>query len=334
MPSWGRFKVSFDSWKLLSLDNHVLEESTEIGDVNIETDFWKPIKGYIPDKYKKENLRIAFVDGVRRTENVVYIEDTYNPVVVEGAFVSIGAGALVLTYGRVNSLEESLRKYKVERYFLLRDNLDVGQPFLRLRTQAGVLEFKVEKANKELSPYVNELMANLELDIAQAVYSGKLADIMITDGTLHYVAKVKRLPFVGYVKKHRKLYVYPEHIEILRQLKVGERTPLVLIHSQPTIDGKNTSHLDKFTWYVKLRDGEGISSIARLEVPADIGVEEAIEIANLTTYLVPKFASTEFNDKRAPQNLIPIKYLESFLRRRLGSQSLIRRLIVQIMFKH
>jgi len=328
MPLWGRFRISFDSWRLMSLDNHVLEESSEIGDVKVETGDWKPIDGSIPEDYNEENLRIAFIDGVRRTENIVYLEDPSGTSVVEGAFVSIGAGAMVLSYGRVNSLEDSFKKYVVKRYFLLRDNVEISQPTIVFITETGKLEFKVERAKRELSPYVNDLMSDLELWVAQQVYRARMADLMITDGTLHHVAKAQKLPFIGYVKKHRKIYLYPEHIRVLQELKVGQRTPIVLIHSQPTMDSQNKS-FDKFTWYVKLNKNEGITSVARLEVPADLGIEEAVKLANLSAYLIPKFASVEFNDKRAPQNLIPIKYLENYLRRRLGSQSLIRRLIAQ-----
>ncbi|GAB6065189.1 DNA double-strand break repair nuclease NurA [Aquifex pyrophilus] len=331
MPRWGKFRISFDSWKLLSLDNHVLEESNEIGDVKVETDKWGPIKGGIPEEFNEKSLNIAFVDGVRRTENVVYIEDTSQPVVVEGAFVSLGAGALVLNYGRINELESSLKECTIKRYFLLREKVEIGSPKIRFSSQGGVIEFEVETANKELSPYVNELMAAMELEVARKVYEGKMADLIITDGTLHYIAKIRNYPFVGYIKKHKRIYVYPEHVEVLRKMKVGERTPIILIHSQPTMNGNNTSNLDKFTWYVKLSEGEGITSLARLEVPAEIGIDKAIKLADLTAYLIPKFSSREFNERRAPQNLIPIKYLETFLRHRLGSQSLIRRLIAQYM---
>ncbi len=328
MPLWGRFRISFDSWSLISLDNHVLEEAQEIGDVNVETDSWKPIKGK-----EIKDIRIGFVDGVRRTENIVYLEDPNDMTVVEGAFVSIGAGALVLDLGRINSFEEALKNAQIKRYFLLRDKIEIGTPTIKFVVGKGEIRFKVDTANKELSPYVNDLMADLEMQVSETIYMSKEVDLLITDGTLHSKAKVKSLPFVGYIKKHRKIYLYPEHIEVLRKLKVGERTPIVLIHSQPTTEGKGLEQFDKFTWYIKLNDSEGLSSIARLEVPANLGIERTIEIANITATLIPKFASTEFNERRAPHNLLPIKYLENYLRRRLGSQSLIRRLIAEYMLR-
>lgn len=329
MPLWGRFRVSFDSWRFMNLDNHLIEESEEIGDVKVETDHWRPIDGK-PVK----RMKIGFIDGVRRTENMVYVEDPEEMLVVEGAFVSVGAGAITLEFGRLNTLEEAFKRTIVKRYFLLRENINSAQPKLRFITSAGTIEFEVKHTKKELSPFVNDLMANLEALVAESVYKEGEAELLITDGTLHFNVKRKGLPFIGYVKKHKRIYLYPEHYEVLRKLKVGQRTPLVLIHSQPTTEenGK-TDKFDKLTWYVKLSEGEGISSVARLEVPAEIGVEKAIELADLSAYIVPKFASVEFSDKRAPQNLIPIRYLENYLRRHLGCQSLIRKLIAEKMLK-
>lgn len=329
MPLWGRFRVSFDSWRLMNLDNHLIEESEEIGDVKVETDHWRPIDGK-PVK----RMKIGFIDGVRRTENMVYVEDPEEMLVVEGAFVSVGAGAITLEFGRLNTLEEAFKRTIVKRYFLLRENINSAQPKLRFITSAGTIEFEVKHTKKELSPFVNDLMANLEALVAESVYKEGEAELLITDGTLHFNVKRKGLPFIGYVKKHKRIYLYPEHYEVLRKLKVGQRTPLVLIHSQPTTEenGK-TDKFDKLTWYVKLSEGEGISSVARLEVPAEIGVEKAIELADLSAYIVPKFASVEFSDRRAPQNLIPIRYLENYLRRHLGCQSLIRKLIAEKMLK-
>jgi len=329
MPLWGRFRVSFDSWRLMNLDNHLIEESEEIGDVKVETDHWRPIDGK-PVK----RMKIGFIDGVRRTENMVYVEDPEEMLVVEGAFVSVGAGAITLEFGRLNTLEEAFKRAIVKRYFLLRENINSAKPKLRFITSAGTIEFEVKHTKKELSPFVNDLMANLEALVAESVYKEGEAELLITDGTLHFNVKRKGLPFIGYVKKHKRIYLYPEHYEVLRKLKVGQRTPLVLIHSQPTTEENGrTDKFDKFTWYVKLSEGEGINSVARLEVPAEIGVEKAIELADLSAYIVPKFASVEFSDRRAPQNLIPIRYLENYLRRHLGCQSLIRKLIAEKMLK-
>ncbi len=319
MPLWGKFRVAFESWRMSSLDNHTIEDSGEIEDPFVEYRNWKPLNGSVTKK-----LRLAFVDGVRRTEKALYLEDPEKGVMVEGAFVSVGAGAIVLTLGELSTLEEALREVRVKRYFLVREGIEVGQPHLKFITKAGKLEFEVVKSPTELSPYVNELMASLEEEVAYSLHGGNQpVDLIVSDGPVRSVARKGNIPLVGYVKKHKRLYVLPEHVKILSEMRVGQRTPIVLVRSS------EESRVQKFVWYLKLSEGEGLTSIARLEVPARVGLRDAVRIADLTTTIIPRFASSEFNDRRAPQNLIPIKYLENFLRRQLGSQTLIRRLIAE-----
>ncbi|MDQ7039074.1 MAG: DNA double-strand break repair nuclease NurA [Aquificota bacterium] len=327
MPRLGRYRFSFDTWKILEADDLYLEESEEIGSLEVETRDWRPIDGTPAD-----SIRIAFVDGVRRTENLVYLEGD-DGTVSKGAFVSIGVGALLLSLGRPNPAEDAYRNLKVRRFLFVEKGTDLGRRSLSFRFGDVSLDFFVEETDGEISPHVNEVMAKLEAGVAEEVFKEEKPDLMITDGTLHYTAKIKNLPFVGYVKKHRKIYMYPENTCILREMRVGQRTPLILIHSQPTMEGEGAKTFDKLTWYVKISESEGLSGIARLEVPAGIGVKRAVEIANLTAWLIPKFASAEFSDRRAPQNLVPVKYLENTLRHRIGSQTLIRKIIMDQMFK-
>ena len=323
MPQLGRYRFSFDTWKTLEIEDDYLEESEEIEDPEVETKEWKPIGGT-----PCEGVSIVFVDGVRRTENLIYLEDEEGNF-TEGAFVSVGAGALFMTHARINPAEEAFRNFKVERYLLLKKGLDLGEEKLRFEFGESILEFAVKTTEKELSPFVNELMSRMEAEVAEKTYREVKPDLMITDGTVHYTAKVKELPFVGYVKKHRKRYVPNEKTYIFRELKVGERTPIVKLHSQPAMEGEGVKSFDKFTWYVRISENEGISGIARLEVSAGIGLRRAVELANKTAWIIPEFASAEFSDRRAPHNLTPIKYLENALRRRLGSQALIRRILIK-----
>ncbi len=326
MPLLGKYRLSFDTWRLLEIEDDYLEESEEIGDPDIETDTWEPVKGT-----PCEDISVVFVDGVRRTENLIYLEDEDGSF-SEGAFVSVGAGALLMRYGRTNPAHESFQNLTVKRYLFVKKDVDLQERIIRFDVGDSKLEFFVEKSKKELSPYVNEVMARIEASVAEAVYRRVKPDLMITDGTVHYSTKVKELPFVGYVKKHRRIYIPNNRVGIFREMQVGDRTPIVLIHSQPTMEGQGAKSFDKFTWYVRISEDEGISGIARLEIPASIGLKNVIEIANRTAWLIPKFASSGFNERRAPQNLLPIKYLENTLRRRLGSQALIRRIIMKEMF--
>ena len=323
MPLLGRYRFSFDTWKTLAIEEDYLEESEEIEDTEVETKEWKPIEGT-----PCEGVSVVFVDGVRRTEHLIYLEDEEGNF-TEGAFVSVGAGALFMRHGVLNLASEAFREFSVKRFLLLKEGLELEKEKLSFNIGETSLEFEVKPTNKELSPYVNELMSRMEAEVAERAYRSLKPDLMITDGTVHYSAKVKELPFVGYVKKHRKRYVPNEKVHIFREMAVGERTPLVKLHSQPHMEGEGARGFDKFTWYVRISENEGISGIARLEVSAGVGLKRAIELANRTAWIVPLFASAEFSDRRAPHNLTPIKHLENFLRRRLGSQTLIRRVLLK-----
>ena len=327
MRKLGRYRFSFDTWRILEMDDLQLEESEEIGSLEVETKDWRPIQGE-----PGEGIRVAFVDGVRRTENLVYLEGDDGSF-SQGAFVSIGVGSLVLTLGKTNPAEEAFKGIRVERFLFVEKGTDLEEKTLRFRFGDTSLEFSVREAEGDLSPYVNKVMGRMEAEVAEKVFREERPGLLITDGTIHYTTKIKNLPFVGYIKRQKNLYLYPENTWILREMKVGERTPLILVHSQPTMEGERTRSFDKLTWYVRISENEGLSGIARLEVPAGIGLKRAVEIANLTAWMVPRLASTEFTDRRAPQNLIPIKYLENTLRHRIGSQALIRRIIIDQMFK-
>ncbi len=323
MPLLGRYRFSFGTWRTPEMEEDYLEESEEIGDPDIELRDWEPIDGS-----SEEEIDVIFVDGIRRTENLIYLEDEEGNF-SEGAFVSVGAGALHMRYGKINLASESLQNFIVRRYLFLKKGLEVEERSVSLDIGGSRLEFFIEETEKEISPYVNEVMARLEWKVAEEAFRARRPRLMITDGTVHYSARIKELPFVGYVKKHKRRYVPSDRTWIFRELKLGQRTPIVLIHSQPTFEGEGAKSFDKFTWYVRISEDEGISGLARLEVPAGIGLKRTKEIADLTAWLIPKFASTEFSDRRAPQNLLPIKHLENALRRRLGSQTLIRRALLK-----
>jgi hypothetical protein len=70
-----------------------------------------------------------------------------------------------------------------------------------------------------------------------------------------------------------------------------------------------------------------MTGVVRLEVAKEIGLDKAMTLANLTTALLPRFASVVGRDPRAPQNLYPVGQLERVLRHRLGDAGLVKRAI-------
>jgi hypothetical protein len=63
----------------------------------------------------------------------------------------------------------------------------------------------------------------------------------------------------------------------------------------------------------------------RIECSADLPAAEVIGLAQLSQVCLGRFASDEYKDARAPQNLYPIAGLERELRRRLGDPRLLYR---------
>ncbi|MCK9901904.1 hypothetical protein MXD63_17705 [Frankia sp. Cpl3] len=63
----------------------------------------------------------------------------------------------------------------------------------------------------------------------------------------------------------------------------------------------------------------------RVECGSGTTVTHAVELADLSQATLLRFASQEFKDARAPQNLYPIAGLERTLRRRLDDPGLLYR---------
>ena len=84
---------------------------------------------------------------------------------------------------------------------------------------------------------------------------------------------------------------------------------------------------DRHSWYLRLPCAPGApwAGVVRVECAADLSADEAVGFANLSQAVLPRFASEEYKDSRAPQNLYPIAGLERQLRRRLGDPKLLYR---------
>jgi hypothetical protein len=70
-----------------------------------------------------------------------------------------------------------------------------------------------------------------------------------------------------------------------------------------------------------------VAGVLRLEVRSGVGLERALELADLSASCIPAFAGNSFRDPRSPQNLLPVGSLEQELRHRLGDAMAIRRAI-------
>ncbi len=302
MQSLGRYKLSLSPHQPQEIEPNEIEESLQFSDLAEEP---RVYDGYVP-----ENFSLVFIDGVRRTECLAYVRDEETGESFEGAFLSLGAGALRIEYGRLNPLRESLILHRVERLFFHKGGILVDE----------LLGFRPYAVEGELSVEINRYMREeLEAEVALQIQREVKDSIVICDGPLSY--KLKNTSFLGLVKSIKRLYIDRSHLPLLYTLRLGQRSPILKVNYQQEEEQK-----DKYTWYVRLTEHEGLHGIVRVET-FEGNFEEVKRLANISAGVLPLFASQSFQDRRSPQNLLPIGRLEKFLRLHLGPYRIIRRQI-------
>lgn len=284
---------------------------------------------------------VRFVDGVQASDAVIWIHDDDRDEPYPGLVASWGAGVITSRPDRAE-----LERVVVERG-VFSDARSLG-PIMagnltwRPRPPDSVVTGDADGAgdsvaNQDGTPPVTSsdptalrerlgaARRRLEDSVGQ-IDSGPAAEgdgLVVYDGLLH--ASSKPLTAVGLAKRAHKIYL-PESLRPLqRSLRRGERTPLFGTDPQRR----------KLSFYLALSDplppavAEPGSCVARIEMltgPA-VPIGAAIVFADRVAVTLPGYASEPHVDPRAPQNLMPIRSLESELRRRLGRPSFIRPLL-------
>ena len=140
-------------------------------------------------------------------------------------------------------------------------------------------------------------------------------DLLVVDGPLHGHGELPRT--VGLVKTHRATYLPERQQALVATLRAAERTPVFSIGTS----------WQRYSWYLRLPCPVGApwAGVVRCEAGGETAVPAVVALADLTQHVLPRYASCEYKDARAPQNLYPIAGLERELRRRLGDQALLYR---------
>lgn len=267
---------------------------------------YKPTKSQIPTLF--------FIDGVRRTEASIALQLPNSPKVYRGIFASLCAGTLMVRYGGINLIQESLVYHHLKRYLFT----DLEQNLLESFPKLKDTDFEPKFSDQDMSlAIMNELRSNLEINSAiKAIQeSSKYQNsIVICDGTLD--PSLSQTHCVGLIKNSQRAFVEPE---LLSKLGPSERSHIFAFLK----DGKPY----KYSWYVKLNDGS-LENLIRLEIFA-CDSKTLYNIVNTCTYALPLLSSNPFQDQRSPQNLLPISSLERFLRHHLGSYKIIRSNIIK-----
>jgi hypothetical protein len=184
---------------------------------------------------------------------------------------------------------------------------------------AGSVRYEIHRVNgtgeaSKLPAAVQGPLTALEIEISSMARDAA-ADLLVVDGPLRNRRQLPRT--VGYVKTQQKQYLPAALTPVVTSLRPGQRTPV--FHLGTVWGG--------WSWYLRLPGATGApwSGIVRVECSPDLAIGQAVELAELSSATLPRFASSAHKDPRAPQNLVPIAGLERRLRGLLGDARVLHR---------
>ena len=302
-----------------------LAESTAPVDVNVELPAgqWRAID---PDPGIPVPAALLFVDGVRRIEARVWIEDG-NLRGAPGGEASMGlcasyaAGVVCCCGERAHLVQHEIRR----GLFTVAPKADGIVTWAGEYSACHTADRKDQPLSVTLSAALQRRLGDVEKRTAVAARAAIAghgvpdgADLLVIDGPLHDRRHLPRA--LGYIKSHRTTYLPPDLNALVGTLEPGQRTPVFLVGA----------HWDRHTWYLRLPGATGPAvapwaGIVRIECSADLRAAEVTGLAAVSQVCLGRFASAEYKDTRAPQNLYPIAGLERELRRRLGDPRLLYR---------
>lgn len=332
-----------------------LEESTARIDAGVEVpvDRWRPID---PDAAGPLPEALLFVDGVRRVEAQVWIDDAAGPAdggaagPANGGPPAVGGppaaaqardlpaeatAALCASYaaGVVCCCAAGAHLVVAQ---LRRGLFSVAPHASDILTRAGGYKAHHVTVKRAGVPVMTTLSQSLQGRLAEveaiaaAEARGMSGDASPAAGghpgnsasdLLIVDGPLRgreRLPrALGYIKSHHATYLPPELNALVGTLAPGQRTPAFHMGTS----------WDRHSWYLRLPGPSGApwSGVVRIECAADLPVDEVTRLAGLSQRSLGRFASASYKDSRAPQNLYPIAGLERELRRRLGDPRLLYR---------
>ena len=274
------------------------EAGTDPG-VEVPPERWRPV----PPRPVPAPPAVHFVDGVRRVDAHMWIDGPDGAVA--GVAASYAAGVVSCRTGSACAERVDVRRGLFTPA--------PGVPDLRL----AQVTYEVQKADADddlrLSNALQNAMAETEAEVALLARTGE-RDLLVLDGPLGRRGQLARV--LGMVKTHRSRYLDPALHALVAELGPAERTPVFRLGAD----------WPRCSWYLRLpcRPGAPWAGVVRVECP-DLDLEDVLELAALSQAVLPRYASVEHKDPRAPQTLYPIGGLERLLRRRLGDRLLLDR---------
>lgn len=284
-------------------------ESDALRDVAVELppESWQPLH---PSAATRPPGAVLFVDGVRRLDANVWVVDD-GGAAAPGLCASYAAG-VVRCDGAARVVEQAVRRGLFTSAAAAVD--------VRLAGAAAV-RYPVHRTGRDdpdaLRLAVQAQLAATEVAVAEdaraAVHDAD--DLLVVDGPLRGRAHLPRT--LGYVKSHERRYLPSDLDPVVAALRPGQRTPVFLMGTS----------WQRHAWYLRLPAAAGPpwAGVVRVECAPDVAGDDVIALADQSAGTLPRFASREHREPRAPQNLVPIAGLERLLRSRLGDARLLRR---------
>ncbi|MEY2247457.1 hypothetical protein AB8A21_31710 [Streptomyces sp. BF23-18] len=329
----SRMRFHVDGWdptygsSVENAENGIGRSEAEVTpDVELAPADWKPIS---PSQVSDPGA-VLFVDGVRRVEARIWIEQppaaepaTSAVNTVRDAVMALCASYAAGTVCCCPSRGAHLLTIEYRRGLFTTATNAVDVP-----TTAGTYKANITPDDQEenlavlLSTALQRQLADLEVLVATNARTALAghgvpegSDLLVVDGPLRGRTHLPRA--LGFIKSHRTSYLPPDLHAMIATLAPSERSPVFSMGTS----------WDRHAWYLRLPCPPGApwAGVVRVECAADIPTADAIELANLSQAVLPRYASIEYKDTRAPQNLVPVAGLERELRRRLGNPALLSR---------
>jgi hypothetical protein len=306
-------RFSIDPWDPTygtSLDPELGTSTAEVdADVEVPAARWAPVRA---DPGTTPPEAVLFVDGVRRIDAQVWVDEP-DGAASPALCASYAAGVVCCCRGGGAHLAVA----EVRRGLVT-----TAEHADDVVTRAGTYRRVHTRPREDVAP-MQVLSLALQRDLAEVEVLAAASlgdrtdddDLLVVDGPLRGRQHLPRA--IGFVKSHRSDYLPVELGRVVAELGPGERTPVFRL----------AGSWERHTWYLRLPCPPGApwAGVVRIECRADLSAEEVVALARLSQATLPRYASVEYKDSRAPQNLYPIAGLEGALRRRLGDQTLLYR---------
>jgi hypothetical protein len=287
--------LHFEDWGASYGSPYLVDEDAAAEDAALA----EPVEPFVRTPEQSDLRDVAFVDGVRRVEGIVY-HRAADGSMARGVVGAHASGAVVVG----QDSPPGFHAMRTRRMAILgcgrRAELS---PTLGYSWEAhAIASTDFDAPLQDLQRRMREAEARLAEQLSLEGW------LTVVDGPLNFIRSLDE-PVVGYVKTHLRRRLPVELHARVPELGVGQRTPLFLArqsysaYTRVAVPDPNAS-----PW----------SGIVRLEVPESQGLEAARQRADEVTAALPRFAGVPHKDPRAPQNLLPIGALERQLRHRLG----------------